>query len=268
MVKLYSRPAFDEPAWWFVISADQILTFNDTQLPFGCLGELPFPALDDYPVVQLGELRERTCYLIIADYLDDNFDAGEFKPLRNLLDAGDMEKFALAGRARQFSDFLSTHRFCGRCGTRMQAVDWELAMHCHQCQHRCYPRVSPCIIVAITKGEKLLLAQGKRHKPGMYSILAGFVEAGETLEQAVEREVHEEAGIQVKNIQYQLSQPWPFPHSLMAGFTAEWAAGDLHIDPHELVTGDWFSVDQLPAIPPPGTIARTLIEKAIGKEKQ
>ncbi|RUO73743.1 NAD(+) diphosphatase [Idiomarina seosinensis] len=266
MVKPYSRPAADEPAWWFVVSSDQILLTEDNDLPFGCLADLSFPSLDDYTVVQIGELRERSCYLVIADYLDDNFVDGKFEPLRQLLDASDLEKFAMAGRARQFSDFISTHRFCGRCGTRMQAVDWELAMHCHQCNHRCYPRVSPCIIVAITKGEQLLLAQGKRHKQGMYSILAGFVEAGESLEQALAREVHEEAGIQVQNIEYQLSQPWPFPHSLMMGFTAEWAGGELHIDPHELVTGDWFDFDDLPPTPPAGTIAHTLIEKAIGKK--
>lgn len=265
MVKPYSRPAEDEPAWWCIVSSDQIFLTDDKDLPFGCLQDLPFPDLADYTVVSIGELRERACYLVMADYLDDRFTNGSFESLRSLLDAKDLEKFAIAGRARQFSDFLNTHRFCGRCGMRMQAVDWELAMHCQQCQHRCYPRVSPCIIVAITQGNKLLLAQGKRHKSGVYSVLAGFVEAGETLEQALIREVHEEAGIEVKNITYQLSQPWPFPHSLMMGFTAEWAHGDLHIDPHELVTGDWFAFDQLPDIPPHGTIARTLIEKAIGK---
>ena len=268
MVKPYSRPAIDEPAWWCVVSSDQILLTDDNDLPFGCLQDLPFPDLEDYTVVLIGELRERSCYLVIADYLDESFADGSFQSFRTLLDEHDMEKFALAGRARQFSDFLSTHRFCGRCGTRMQAVDWELAMHCHQCQHRCYPRVSPCIIVAITKGDTLLLAQGKRHKPGVYSILAGFVEAGESLEEALAREVHEEAGIEVKNIAYQLSQPWPFPHSLMMGYTAEWASGDLHIDPHELVTGDWFPINDLPPIPPHGSIARTLIEKVIGKNQQ
>lgn len=266
MVKPYSRPANDEPAWWCVISSDQVLLTDSNDLPFGCLDELHFPDLTEDTVVHLGDLRERACYLVIADFMDDRFADGSFQPLRALLDANDMEKFAMAGRARQFSDFLTTHRFCGRCGGRMQAIDWELAMQCPDCKHRCYPRVSPCIIVAITKGKQLLLAQGKRHKQGMYSILAGFVEAGESLEDALHREVYEEAGIEVTNLRYHQSQPWPFPHSLMMGYTAEWKSGDLHIDPYELVTGDWFDFDDLPPIPGHGTIARTLIEKAISEQ--
>ncbi|MCH2454857.1 MAG: NAD(+) diphosphatase [Idiomarina sp.] len=263
MATLYATPANDEPAWWFVVSADHIFLTHDGEVPFGQLNQLAFPDLAQYQVIEIGEIRERTCYLVMADYMDEQFKGGDFAPLRQLLKPDDMEIFEMAGRARQFSDFLNTHRFCGRCGTRMQSVEWELAMHCHQCHHRCYPRVSPCIIVAITKGEQLLLAQGKRHKAGLYSILAGFVEAGENLEQALEREVYEEAGIRVKNIQYHMSQPWSFPHSLMMGFTAEWDSGNLHIDPHELVTGDWFPINDLPQIPPQGTIARTLIDIAI-----
>lgn len=260
MATLYSKPAADEPAWWFIVSSDHLFLDERGEVPFGCLQDIAFPDLNEYRVVEIGELRERSCYLVMADYMDEQFTGGEFAPLRQLLVVEDMEKFAIAGRARQFSDFLNTHRFCGRCGARMQTIEWELAMHCNQCQHRCYPRVSPCIIVAIRKDDKILLAQGKRHRAGLYSILAGFVEAGESLEQTLEREVYEEAGIRVKNIQYHLSQPWSFPHSLMMGFTAEWAEGELHIDPHELVTGDWFAFDNLPTIPPDGTIARTLID--------
>lgn len=265
MVKPYSKPATDEPAWWFVMSSDQVLLSTAAEPPFGSLSELAFPDLDDYTVLHIGSLRERRCYLVIADYLDESFAEGEFTSLRSIFTGGDMDMFAMAGRARQYADFINSHRFCGRCGARMQYVDWEVAAHCQQCQHRCYPRISPCIIVAITKGENILLAQGRRHKAGVYSLLAGFVEAGETLEQALHREVHEEAGIKVNNLIYHFNQPWPFPHSLMMGYTAEWESGDLHIDPHELVTGDWFPFDQLPEIPPAGTIAHRLIQLAIGK---
>jgi len=177
----------------------------------------------------------------------------------------DEARFLMAARAKQVAEFMATHRYCGRCGSRMQAVDWELAMQCHHCDHRCYPRISPCIIVAITKGEQILLARSKRHPAGLYSVLAGFVETGESLEQALAREVMEEAGIEVKNIRYVASQPWPFPHSLMCGYTAEWAAGDLHIDPIELEHGDWFAFDQLPSIPNEGTIAHRLIQAAMVK---
>lgn len=267
MVKPDSRPAADEPAWWFVISSGELLfTSPESEVPVGCLNDLTLPDLTDYPVAFIGELRERSCYLVVADHQDPNFAAlGEFRVIRELVWANDEELFAIAARAKQVAEFMATHRFCGRCGTRMQAVDWELAMQCQQCKHRCYPRISPCIIVAITKTDEqghphILLARGKHHPEGLYSVLAGFVETGESLEQALAREVMEEAGIQVKNIRYVKSQPWPFPHSLMCGFTAEWESGTLHIDPIELEAGQWFPFDQLPIIPREGTIAHSLIQ--------
>ena len=179
--------------------------------------------------------------------------------MRELVIGSDDELFAMAARAKQIADFLPTHRYCGRCGARMQAVDWEIAMHCHTCQHRCYPRISPCIIVAIRKERQILLARSKRHPKGQYSVLAGFVEAGEPLETTLAREVMEEAGIRIKNPRYVLSQSWPFPNSLMMGFLAEWESGDVRIDPFELEEGGWFDIDHLPLIPQPGTIANKLI---------
>ncbi|RUO76592.1 NAD(+) diphosphatase [Idiomarina tyrosinivorans] len=263
MVEPNRRPSKDEPAWWFIVSAGEIWLTEQQHVPFGELQQMSFPDLADDVVMFIGELRERHCYLIIADYKDSRFEGGEFVPLRELLSHGDDELFAMAGSASQIAHFIQTHRFCGQCGSRMDWVDWELAAHCPRCQHRCYPRISPCVIVAIEKHGQILLAQGKRHKTGRYSILAGFVETGESLEQAAHREVMEEAGIEITDLRYRFSQPWPFPHSLMMGYTARWKSGELHIDPHELVTGDWFAFDELPEIPPPGTIARELIDTLI-----
>ena len=261
MTKPYQRPSADEPAWWFICAGGDIVLDAEGLPPHGRLQDLPLPTLDEYQVIWLGEMRERSCYLVLADFGDDAFAAvGEFQSLRALVARNDDHLFSMAARAKQVTEFVNTHRFCGRCGARMQAVDWELAMQCNTCQHRCYPRISPCIIVAIRKDDKILLARGSRHRPGLFSVLAGFVEAGETLEQTLEREVMEEAGIKVKNIQYVCSQPWPFPNSLMMGFTAEWASGDLHFDPFELEEGDWFSFGELPETPMAGTIAYKLIE--------
>lgn len=260
MNKPYQKPAEDEPVWWFVISAGDILVAEDKQIPHGFLSDLPMPDLREYKTVFIGELRERHCYLVIADFGDNNFSAvGEFVSVRELITDGDDALFAMAARAKQVADFLATHRFCGRCGARMQAVDWELAMHCHSCQHRCYPRISPCIIVAIRRDKQILLARGKRHPEGLYSVLAGFAEAGESLEQTLEREVMEEAGVQIKNPRYVASQSWPFPNSLMVGFIADWAGGDVRIDPFELEDGGWFNINALPKIPGHGTIANKLI---------
>jgi len=123
-----------------------------------------------------------------------------------------------------------------------------------------YPKISPAVIVAVTKGDKILLAQNTQSKTGYYSVLAGFVEPGENLEDCVRREIKEEAGIDLKNIQYFGSQPWPFPDSLMPGFTAEYAGGDLVLDKTELLDAKWFSADELPQVPSKLSISRSLID--------
>lgn len=269
MLKPYQTPARDEPAWWFVISAGNMLLDQNNMPPHGALELLRWPDLTDYTVVHLGRLRERNCYLVIADLDDPNFtELGQFESVRLLIQQQDEELFALAARAKQVTEFIQTHRYCGRCGSRMEVIDWELAMQCNRCQHRCYPRISPCVIVAITKQDKILLARGKRHREGLFSVLAGFIEAGETVEQGLAREVHEEAGIRIKNIEYVGSQPWPFPHSLMLGFVAEWESGELRLDPFELEQGDWFGFDELPETPQPGSIADRLIQAARAKIEQ
>ena len=136
----------------------------------------------------------------------------------------------------------------------------ERAKICQQCGLVNYPRVSPAIIVAVIKDDQILLARSGRFPGGFFSVLAGFVEPGESLEACVKREVFEETGIAVQNIRYFGSQPWPFPDSLMVGFTAEYAGGDIQIDGREIVAADWYSRDNLPNIPPGISIARQLID--------
>ena len=139
------------------------------------------------------------------------------------------------------------------------------AKECCRCGHLVFPRISPAVIVLIERGDEVLLARAARFADGFYSVLAGFVEPGESLEEAVSREVEEESGITVKDIRYFGSQPWPFPDSLMIGFTARYAAGELRIDGKEILEGQWFSVDDLPRIPGKISIARRLIDWFIEK---
>jgi NAD+ diphosphatase len=177
--------------------------------------------------------------------------------------------FGIASRAWQVALFMRTHRFCGQCGTAMQQINWEMAVQCSRCQHRCYPRISPCIIVSIRHEGKILLAQGKPQRSRqMFSTLAGFVESGEKLEQAVHREVFEEVGITVKNLRYFSSQPWPFPHSLMVGFLADFDSGEIEVDGKEILEAYWFDPDKLPNIPPKLSIAGQLIQHTIEEIKQ
>lgn len=138
-------------------------------------------------------------------------------------------------------------------------------MVCSRCGFHQYPRINPCIIVLITKGESALLAQGARFPDGLFSCLAGFIEAGESAEQAVRREVREEVGLELGALRYHGSQPWPFPHSLMLGFRAEWQAGELCPDREEIVAADWFGRESLPRLPTSGSIARELIDAWLGE---
>lgn len=168
--------------------------------------------------------------------------------------------FALISTALQVVAWQRNHRFCGRCGQAAERVVSEFAMQCPACGHRNYPRISPCIITLVTHGEDLLLARSPRFPPGRYSTLAGFIEPGEAVEEAVRREIFEEVGLTVGRIEYFRSQPWPFPHALMLGFFAEAAERRIRVDGVEIADAAWFSPRRLPQLPPPYSISRALIE--------
>lgn len=172
--------------------------------------------------------------------------------------------FNLAGRAIQLDYMRYTQPFCSQCGGKNQFDPSHPAMVCSACHTVHYPRISPCVIVAVKRAGQILLAHHPRHKNGMYTVIAGFVEAGETLEQCVAREVKEETGIEVDNIRYFDSQPWAFPSNLMVGFIADYAGGDIRPDYEELTDARWFDLDALPLVAPTGTIARRLIEACRG----
>ncbi len=183
--------------------------------------------------------------------------------------SGDDVEWLIAGRAVQLVEWARTHRFCGRCGTPTAPQRSERAMKCPACGLLAFPRLAPAMITLVTRGdgtdEQALLARGVQFRGPFFSCLAGFVEPGETLEGAVAREVREEVGIEIADVRYQSSQPWPFPHSLMVGFRARWASGDLRPDPAEIVAVGWFGRDELldgsgPQLPGRISIARKLID--------
>ena len=180
--------------------------------------------------------------------------------LRQLMLQGDAGTFKMLGYASQIATWLRQHRFCGSCATPMQLLEGERAMHCPACAAQHYPRLSPSMIVLVTRGDEILLARSPRFNPGVYSTLAGFVEAGESVEECVAREVFEEVGLQIDKLEYLGSQGWPFPHSLMLGFHAEYAAGEIVMQAEEIEDARWFALDDLPLLPPPSSISRYLIE--------
>jgi NAD+ diphosphatase len=169
----------------------------------------------------------------------------------------------LASRAAQVLEWDRAHRFCGVCGTPTEPAANERSRKCPACGHSAYPRLSPAMMVLIYRGRELLLARSPHYAPGMFSALAGFVEAGESLEDCVHREVLEEVGVTVRHLRYYGSQSWPFPHSLMLAFSAEWQAGEVVPQEDEIEAAGWFDIDALPGIPPRFSIAGHLIRDTV-----
>jgi len=251
---------------YFIFSNDRLLIPAEADLRSGVdfLADLALDIFAEYAeqIVHIHANEHVEHHLVDMQKEILEHDSIRSISLREVVMTMPKEDFQHVAQAWQYAVFLRTHKFCGRCGSRMDRVTWEMAMHCHTCQHRSYPRVSPCIIVAIRRENKILLAQGERQKEsGFFSILAGFVESGETLEQAVHREVFEEVGVKVKNVEYFSSQPWPFPHSLMVGYVAEYDSGDIVVDGREILEADWFDIDNLPIVPPKFSIAGRLIDE-------
>lgn len=164
---------------------------------------------------------------------------------------------------RELAHFYRTNRYCGECGsTTIRGEGLEII--CTGCGAEIFPKLSPAIVVLVTRGDSALLVHARNFKSDMFALVAGFVEPGETLEECVAREVMEETGISISNIEYQGSQSWPFPSQLMTGFTAEWESGEIEFRDGELTAGGWFTRDNLPNLPLPGSLSRQLIDRWIG----
>jgi NAD+ diphosphatase len=188
--------------------------------------------------------------------------------LRPLFSVLDDDHFALAGRALQLLLWDRDHQFCGRCGTPTEARREERVRVCPACKLSAYPRVAPAVMALVRRNTQILLARSPHFPPGMYSALAGFVEPGESLEQCLAREVAEEVGVRVGRARYFASQPWPFPHSLMIAFVAEWSSGEITPQAGEIEDAKWFDLLQLPKLPSKISIARRLIDAVCQEIKE
>jgi len=209
----------------------------------------------------LGLLDGRACWFVSVADTNTLAPAGwEWLETRALLSAFTGAQLQAVSCARELHWWQMRNRFCGCCGTPTIDVATERAKKCPTCNALFFPNASPAIIVAITRGDQILLAHNRNFRPGMFSLLAGFVDPGETLEQAAVREVREEVGIEIGELRYVSSQPWPFPNSLMLGFRAQYVSGELDVDGKEIEQAGWFTRDKLPEIPRPGTVARAIID--------
>lgn len=268
-------------AWWFIFRKDDLLILakeDETEkqpdaemLPQEIIPVFEDPSEAGLTVLRtqyLGSLGGRQCFSAEVSPLQSSPEGMAFRGLRSLLSVVDSEIFAIAGRAFQVMDWDRNHQFCGRCGTPTKEKDGERAKECPNCGLINYPRISPAVIVAVIRDGKILLAHSGRFRTKMFSVLAGFVETGETFEECVKREIKEEVNIEVKDIRYFGSQPWPFPNSIMIGFTAEYSSGEIKADGEEILEAGWFSPDDMPPIPGKWSIARKLIDWFIDSGKK
>lgn len=274
-VPAVKAPSTTAATQWFIFQGDGLVAITD--------GDAILPITDHDPI-ELGLRPLRTQFLGVwkTDAQEIHCFSGELEPeaalppgfvtadLRRLFTVWDTQLAGLAGRAKQIMQWDRDHQFCGRCGAHTEPMELERARRCPQCGLSNYPRLSPAIIIAVTRRvgeeEQILLARNHRFAPGMYSVVAGFVEPGETLEECAMREVAEEVGLAIQNIRYFGSQPWPFPNSLMIGFTAEYAGGEINLEESEIADAQWFTPATLPKLPLKISIAYRLIEDYLARQ--
>ncbi|QEL55623.1 NAD(+) diphosphatase [Chromobacterium paludis] len=255
--ELPEHPAPDLPARWCVFDGAQLWLRGQSlpdAAPAGC-------ALTAQRFLGVHEGRN----LFMAELVGAPPADGEWLSLRPALMAMPASQVQAAARAAQLRQFFRSHRFCGHCAAPLAVSHDQLGRHCPSCGQVYYPRISPAMMVLVQRGRELLLARSPHFAPGVYSALAGFVEPGETLEECVHRETFEEVGVRIKNLRYAFSQSWPFPHSLMLAFIAEYEGGEIHPQEGEIEDARWFDIDTLPTLPTPISIARHLIEHACGQ---
>jgi NAD+ diphosphatase len=257
----------NEKALWFIFRGRDILLKihkNPGAIPrLLDIKELGLPAEREQ---FLGVLEGTHCFSVELPAEAKAPEGMEFVDLRQAYSEISEGCFELVNKAVQVMEWDRTNQFCSRCGTKTMQKPRERGKECPECGELFYPRISPAIIVLIRNGNKVLLARSPGFPSGMYSLIAGFVEPGESAEATVAREVWEEVGIRVKNITYFGTQAWPFPNSLMIGFTAEYDSGDIRPDGFEIEDAKWFSADYLPLLPGKISISRKLIDHYLKEE--
>ncbi|WP_422137946.1 NAD(+) diphosphatase [Endozoicomonas sp. ALC020] len=243
-------------------NADRYLILSGHDILMNSEGEFLWekhPWMDNHESIRTGNLDEYSVSVIKTDRIPEE---GSAVNARQYMAMQPESMVALYSHAAQILRSRKDHQFCGRCGSPCMSSEGDWSMVCSACEMTYYPRISPCIIVLVHKGDEVLLVQHQRHlrDTTMHTVIAGFVEPGESAEEAVIREIREEVGLEVGEIKYQLSQSWPFPHALMLGYHAEYKSGEISLEEEELVSAEWFRRDDLPDIPPKFTISRMLID--------
>lgn len=248
---------------WVVLRGSELLVTEDAarQLPGGAA---PVPPGPGYQPLYLGRYRGRPCRALRLER-EAELPAGLVAESLLAPDpALDIEQLSLGGLAGQALHWQRNAACCSRCGAATVALPGEWGRRCSDCGAVHFPHIHPCVIVLVRRGNEVLLTRKAEWPAGRYSLVAGFLDMGECLEEAVDREVMEETGIAVRDVRYLGSQCWPFPSQVMAGFVAEYRGGELQVDETELEDARWFRVDALPVLPPRRSIARYILDTCCG----
>lgn len=255
------RTPKDDVGAWVLLQGTRLVLYEDSGGPALPLGKLPdFAAATGRTPVFIGTWKGSAC---TAMALPGSLELPPGYVFENILSSEPcigIELLSLAGVAGQILHWEKNSRFCSRCGGTLNRLPGEWGKTCHQCDYAHFPHIHPCVIVIVRRKGEVLLTRKAAWPEGRYSLVAGFLDFGECLEEAVAREVREETGVEIDNVRYIGSQAWPFPSQLMAGFVADWAEGEIVVEEAELEDARWFGVDDLPALPPKRSIARYLID--------
>lgn len=258
-------------AFWFLFHAGKLLVVDGpggaAEIPKSTDGEAsPLPAT---AARCIGTLDGVPCWVAEVAAPDPLPSGHRMEPLRGLFGRLSDGWLAVAGRGLQVLEFHRMHRYCGACATPTEADDGGRARRCPACEGVAYPRIAPAMMALVKRdtaeGRELLLARGSRFPGAFYSALAGFVEPSESVEECIHREVREEVGLRVRDLRYFGSQSWPFPHSLMLAFVADYDGGEIACQPDEIVDAQWFPLHRLPLLPNRISVARLLINHTIAE---
>lgn len=257
-------------SYFFIFNENKLLLIND-EIPL--IEDITQLNLNIERKIYLGEFYSKDSYIVEIkssknNNTEDNDNSNKNKAKLENYDFYDLkevyeineELYLLTGRAIQLRDWDKNHQFCGRCGSKTYVSDIERARVCPKCGFMSFTRISPAIITAIIKEDSILMAKHSYHKEDRYSLIAGFMEAGEKIEEAVHREVKEEVGLNIKNLKYFDSQSWPFPNSLMIGFISEYESGDIKVDNNEIIDAKWFKKEEIKQFSSDISIASHLID--------
>jgi len=246
---------------WLLLKGQNVFTITGENGPELPSGALPVATCERTPLY-IGKWQDRPCRMLILNGIDTVSDNLKEQSLHSHNPQIPLAILSLAGVGLMINHWEESCQFCGYCGKQLVRLPLEWGKKCGSCNKLHYPRIHPCVIGLIIRGDELLLVRKPEWAEGRYGLVAGFVEFGESLEEAMVREIEEETGIQVDNIRYVGSQSWPFPSQIMNGFVADYVAGEIKLQEDELEAAGWFKLDQLPSLPPRRSIARYLIDKA------